>query len=348
MLSVRDLRVLIVHDWVVAWGGAERTVEQLLLLFPNAHLVVGVIGKQSRDLNAVTRLAEETWLARLPFARSHHRWFLPLYGPAFASLDTRGYDLIISSSSAFSKTVRAAAGIPHLCYCHSPPRYLWDLRDAYRRNAGASSLALALSGPLLRMVDKWSARGVDHFVANSHFIADRIRRAYGREATVVYPPVGAKHGSPATRVRDGRFLSLGRLVPYKRVDLAISAANRTGASLVIAGDGPDRERLEQLAGPSVTFTGDVSERAAADLLDTCAAMIFCAEEDFGMAPVEANAHGMPVIAYARLSPTCATSVPLACTTMATIVDPGRSAAVCEPSAKTRRLASAIASRSALV
>lgn len=294
-----SLRVLIVHDWIVAWGGAERTLEQLVVVFPQAHLLVGLLGEGRRNTNAVTARARESWLARLPFARRHHRWFLPLYSAAFATVNTSGYDLVISSSHAFAKGVRPAGRTPHLCYCHSPPRYLWDLHAAYRRDGAASGLALALAAPLLRLVDKWSARGVSTFVANSQYIADRIRRCYGREAVVVYPPVSAKPVRHRPAARDDILLSLGRLVPYKRVDLAILAANRIGARLIVAGEGPERARLERLAGASVTFVGEVSEVEAGDLMERCRAMIFCAEEDFGIAPVEANAHGLPVVAFRR-------------------------------------------------
>ena len=292
-------RVLILHDWIIAWGGAERVVEQLLVLFPDAHLVVGVLGADRREFNAVTRRAEETWLARMPLARTHHRWFLPLYPAAFASIDTRGYDLIISSSSAFSKNVRAGRDIPHLCYCHTPPRYLWDLQSAYRADRSLAGMALTIAGPVLRTVDQASARRVTRFVANSHFVADRIRRAYARDATVVYPPVTPKPAARGAGLRTDDLLSLGRLVPYKRVDLAIRAANATGRRLLVAGDGPERQRLEAMAGPTVKFLGEVSEEAAGALLESCHAMLFCAEEDFGIAPVEANAHGLPVIAYNR-------------------------------------------------
>lgn len=296
---LRSLRVLIVHDWIVAWGGAERTVEELLAVFPQADLVVGVLGAGRRTLNDVTRRARETWLARLPFARHHHRWFLPLYTAAFATVDTAGYDLVISSSHAFAKMVRTAPDVPHLCYCHSPPRYLWDLHAEYRRSGDASALALALAAPLLRVIDRLSARRIDVLVANSEYIAQRIERAYGRSATVVYPPVTPKPVGPRARARDDVLLSFGRLVPYKRVDLAIDAANAMGARLIVAGDGPERARLERLAGPTVTFRGEVSEQEAGELMERCRAMLFCAEEDFGIAPVEANAHGLPVVALRR-------------------------------------------------
>ncbi len=297
--ELSELRVLILHDWIVAWGGAERTLQELLVLFPHADLVVGVVGAGRHDLNAITRQARETWLARLPFARTHHRWFLPLYAAAFASIDTSGYDLVISSAHAFAKMVHSSSTAPHVCYCHSPPRYLWDLHDEYRRLGVASGRALALAAPLLRAVDRASARRVDEFVANSHYIADRIRRCYGREASVVYPPVTSKPAQRWTGARNDTLLSLGRLVAYKRVDLAVRAANATGARLIVAGDGPERARLERLAGPTVRFVGEVSESEAGELMERSTAMVFCAEEDFGIAPVEANAHGLPVIAYGR-------------------------------------------------
>jgi glycosyltransferase involved in cell wall biosynthesis len=298
--DLRGLRVLIAHDWLVAWAGSERCVDEMLRIFPDADLVAGVVAPSMRQFNAMTRRAEETWLARLPGARTHHRWFLPLEGLAFASLDTRKYDLIISSSHAFSKMVRRGPHAVHVCYCYSPPRYLWDLSATYRRDArGIQRLALvgALGG--LRRMDRWSARGVDHFISISRYIADRVQRCYGRRADVVYPPVTAKPWSGPMYPRENFILSLGRLVPYKRVDLIVQAAERLGVRLVVAGDGPDRSRLEALAGPHTEFVGAVSEEAAAKLFSTCAAFVFCAEEDFGIAPVEANAHGAPVVGFGR-------------------------------------------------
>ncbi len=296
----RGLRVLVVHDWLVTWAGAERCLEQILAIFPQAELVVGVVAPRVRDLNEVTRRAGETWLGRIPGARAHHRWFLPLEAAAFASLDTRGYDLVISSSHAFAKMVRKPPGGVHVCYCHSPPRYLWDLYDTYREQArGLQRLALAVGAPPLRWLDRRAADGVDRFVCNSHYVARRIERCYERTAEVVYPPVQPKPFA-GLRVRRGDFLLyLGRLVPYKRVDLGILAAERLGIQLVVAGDGPARRDLERLAGRWTEFVGEVSEEEAGRLLSTCAAFVFCAEEDFGIAPVEANAHGAPVVYYNR-------------------------------------------------
>jgi glycosyltransferase involved in cell wall biosynthesis len=291
------LKILIVHEWLVTWAGSERCVEQLLTIFPRADLVVGVLAADMKDLNAVTRRARETWLARLPGARRHHRWFVPLQALAFASLDTEPYDLVISSSHAFAKAVRARRGACHVCYCHSPPRYLWHLAATYRRSAtGPQRSALAIGAPMLRWLDRRSAHGVHRFIANSRHTAAQIRATYGRDATVVYPPVTPK--PTAGLLEQGDFLlSLGRLVPYKRVDLAIQAAEFLHRRLIVAGDGPDRRRLEHGAGRHTEFVGAVSETEAGRLLGTCAALVFCAEEDFGIAPVEANAHGAPVVAY---------------------------------------------------
>jgi glycosyltransferase involved in cell wall biosynthesis len=293
------LRVLLVHDWIVGWAGAEHCVEQLIHVFPQADLVVGLMGESMRDHNHVTRRARETWLGRIPAARRRHRWFLPVEALAFASLDTRGYDLIISSSHAFAKSVRSRNGALHISYCHSPPRYLWDLRGVYERDATRlQRLAMRLGTGPLRRFDRRSAHGVDHFISNSQYVTHRIARCYGRDATAIYPPVEAKPLAGPPGPRQDYLLYLGRLVPYKRVDLAIAAAEQVGMKLLIAGEGPDRHRLEHLAGRHAEFLGPVSDTEAGRLLEECRAFIFPGEEDFGIAPVEANAHGAPVIGYA--------------------------------------------------
>ncbi len=297
-LDLTGLRVLIAHDWLTTWAGSERCVEQMVRTFPNADVVVGLCTDRLRHENDVTRNARETWLARIPGARTHHRWFLPLQGLAFATFDTAGYDVVLSSSHAFSKMIRTKPGIPHICYCHSPPRYLWDLRATYRTHASPlQRLAMSIGGPVLRRMDRRSARGVDYFIANSRYVMNRISRIYGREATVVYPPVTQKRMGKVITRREEYLLALGRLVPYKRVDLIIQAAERLGMRLIVAGDGPERGSLESLAGKHTEFLGEVSEEEAGLLLSTCSAFAFCAEEDFGITPVEANAHGTPVVAF---------------------------------------------------
>lgn len=298
--ALEGRRVLLVHDWLINWTGSERCVAELLEVFPNADLVVGVKSRSMAQFNDVGRRARETWLSRLPGARNHHRWFLPLEAAAFATLDTRGYDLIISSSHAFAKMVRPVGDAVHVCYCHSPPRYLWDLKDSYQQAArGLQRIAFSSAAGVLRRVDLASVKRVDHFIANSRYIADRIWRCYGRRSDVVYPPVASKPLPDSCGNRGDFLLSLSRLVPYKRVDLAIQAAERSGIRLIVAGDGPERPKLEAMAGSHTEFVGAVSEEKAGQLLSTCAAFMFCAEEDFGIAPVEANAHGAPVVGYGR-------------------------------------------------
>lgn len=263
-------------------------------------MVVGVRAPAIRDLNDVTRRARETWLRFVPLARTRHRWFVPLHYAAFSGIDTAPYDLVISSSFGFAKSVRPAPGRPHFCYCYSPPRYLWDLAGTYREHSGSVvSAALGVGAPLLRWLDRRGALGVTQFAGISRFVAKRIRVAYNRDARVIYPPVSAKVASKPAGAREGFLLVLGRLVAYKRVDLVIAAAERLGIPLVVAGDGPERSRLERLAGKQTTFRGHVDEATAADLMERCRLFVFCAEEDFGIAPLEANAHGAPVVGYGR-------------------------------------------------
>ena len=289
-------RTLIVHEWLYTWGGAERCLQAVAELFPTADIVIGTITHEARARYPVARRARETWLGKVPGSRRYHRWFLPLQAAAFSTIDTTDYDLVLTLSHSMGKLVRPGGRAVHLCYCFSPPRYLWDLHHTYDAHQPmAQAVALRTGRKLLRALDRHGASGVHRFVAISRCVAGRIRRAYGRDSAVVYPPVIAK--GPTVRRREPFLLSLGRLVPYKRVDLAVRAAEELRLPLIVAGDGPDRRRLERLAGPHTSFVGCVSEEHAARLMASCAAFLFCAEEDFGIAPVEANAHGTPVVAY---------------------------------------------------
>lgn len=298
-VDLERLRVLLVHEWLYTWAGAERCLEELLRIVPHADLLAGIVTPRLRAERAIAAHAKESWVGRVPLARRHHRWFLPLHAAAFATFDTSRYDLVISLSHALEKTIRRPPRGRHLCYCFSPPRYLWDLRDTYASLAPwPQRVALRLGTAPLRAVDRWGASGVDRFVAISSAVADRVRRAYGRTSDVVYPPVSVKPVPTPAPARERFLLSLGRLVPYKRVDLAIAAAERLGVRLVVAGEGPELPRLRRLAGATTEFVGPVSESEAGRLLSTCGAFVFCAEEDFGIAPLEANAHGAPVVGYA--------------------------------------------------
>jgi glycosyltransferase involved in cell wall biosynthesis len=218
---------------------------------------------------------------------------------AFARLDLRGYDVVISSSSAFAKNVRPAPGALHVCYCHSPMRFAWNYRD-YARRERLGRAAGALLWPVVRSVRLWDAAGtrrVDHLIANSRAVAERIARFYGREATVIHPPVDTAAIAPTSGDPDDFYLLLTRLVPYKRLDVVVEAFTRLGLPLRVAGEGRDRAALERLAGPNVTFLGRVSDEEKARLYQRCRATLFPAEDDFGIAQVEAQAAGRPVIAY---------------------------------------------------
>lgn len=302
-VDLSRLRVLVVHEWLYAWAGAERCLEQILEVFPQADLLVGVITPRMREYNEVGRRAEESWVGRIPGARTKHRWFLPLHAIAFALRKTSGYDLVISSSHAFEKFISVSGRTKHLCYCYSPPRFVWDMQHVYEAHTSAlNRIILSLVAPVIRLLDRRAARRVDRFVSISRHIAGRVERCYGRRSDVVYPPVAQKASrSSANGISPpGRFLLyIGRLVEYKRVDLLVRAAERLNMKVVIAGDGPCRAALEQLAGPHTEFRGEITEREAAELLAACAAFVLPGEEDFGIAPVEANAHGRPVVCYDR-------------------------------------------------
>lgn len=296
----QNIKTIVAHDWLVTWAGAERCLAEILNVLPSADVVASVVSNDVRQLNELTRRCRETWLGQIPGARQHHRLFLPLELLAFLYLQTKHYDLVISSSHAFAKGIHPGRLGIHISYCYSPPRYVWDLYDTYvSRSSLVGRLALQLARIPLQYADRYTARRVTHFVAISEFVANRIRRCYNRTARVVYPPVTPKSRSPVgARTREQFLLYLGRLVPYKRLDVLLGAADRLGIPLVIAGDGPDRTRLERLAGRTAQFLGNVDDTTASDLLNRCACFVFAAEEDFGIAPLEANAHGAPVVAFA--------------------------------------------------
>jgi glycosyltransferase involved in cell wall biosynthesis len=306
---LRKVRVALVHDWLVTLGGADRVLLALHDLFPQAPVFTALHRPQALPRSFCDLDVRPSWLQNLPGAVRHHRLVVPLLPVAFGSVDLRGYDLVISSSHACAHGVRVPSGVVHICYCHTPMRYAWDLQQEYLR---------ALPPPLrpaaravwggLRAWDRRAAARVDVYVANSRHVADRIRRHYGREAVVIYPPVDTDFFTPGDSRRPDRpgcggpgsfYLVVSRLVPYKRVDLAVRAFSRLGRPLVVVGDGPERRRLEAMAGPTVRFAGEVSDEALREYYRGCRALVFAGEEDFGLVPVEAQACGRPVIALGR-------------------------------------------------
>ena len=291
------MRVAIVHDWLTGMRGGERVLEAMLELYPDADIFTLVHAPGSVSQRIEANRIRTSFLQRLPGALTHWRHYLPLFPLAVERLDVSAYDLVLSSSHCAAKAVRPGNGATHVSYCHTPMRYVWDQYEAYfARATPAVRLAMRLMAPRLRRWDRRTADRVDAFVANSHNVAERVRRTYRRDAAVVYPPVDVSRFAPAP-VREDFYLLVSALVPYKRVDLAVSAFAQDGRRLVVVGDGPEYARLRRGAPGNVTFTGFVPDEEVASLLGRCRAFIQPGEEDFGIAVVEAQAAGAPVIAY---------------------------------------------------
>jgi glycosyltransferase involved in cell wall biosynthesis len=302
-LAERFPRVAISHEWLTIPGGSEQVVLALLELLPQAELFTTVYDPAPWPALLTDRPVHASWLDRLPGARTQYPKLLPLMDAAFRSFDLGGFDLVISSNHACAKNVRTREAVPrpvHVCYCHTPMRYAWDPSFLEGERLGAAGQAVFKAVlPRLRRTDLRGAEQVDVFVANSTVVAERIARHYGREATVVHPPVdvGRRLTRPRAAGPEAPYLFFGRLVPYKRADLAVAACERLGRPLVVAGGGRDLERVKALAGPSTTFAGRVSEDELAELFATSRALLFPGEEDFGIVPVEAQAAGLPVVGY---------------------------------------------------
>jgi glycosyltransferase involved in cell wall biosynthesis len=288
--------VALVHDYWVTVRGGERIFQGLARLFPEADTYALIRDRRVPTPPELARM-RTTRLQWIPFGARHFRALLPLYPQAARRLNLRGYDLVISSSSGFCHAV-ATDGV-HICYCHTPLRYVWSEYDATLalQPAGIRRALLAAILKRVRQADLAAARRVTTFVANSSAVRARISAYFGRPSVVVHPFIDIERFRPAA-THDDTFLVVSQLLPYKRVDLAIAACARLGLKLQIIGVGPDRARLERLAGSTITFRGRVSEDELRMAYATCAALVQCGEEDFGMAALEAQASGRPVIAFA--------------------------------------------------
>ena len=300
------MKVAVVHDWLVTYAGAERVLEQMLRVVPQADLfsLLDVLPESQREFLA-GRPVRTSFLQRLPGVRTRYRQFLPLMPFAVEQFDLSGYELVISSSYAVAKGVLTGPDQLHLCMCYSPMRYAWDLQHQYLRESGLDrGLRSVLARWLLHRTRAWDARtgaGVDEFMAISHFVARRIRKVYRRESTVIYPPVDTDAFTPESGTpREEFYLTASRLVPYKRIDLiARTFAELPDRTLVVIGEGPEARRLKEVRAPNVRLLGEQPFPVLLDHLRRARAFVFAAEEDFGILPLEAQACGTPVIAYGK-------------------------------------------------
>ena len=297
-------RVAIVHDWLVVYGGAERVLRELIALFPDCDVfsVVDYISDADRA-HIFGKRAHTTYIQKLPFSKTKYRSYLPLMPFAIEQLDMSAYDLVISSSYAVAKGVITGPDQLHICYCHSPIRYAWDLQHQYLRQTrltgGLKSLLARLTLHYIRIWDTRTANGVDKFIANSSYIRRRIGKIYRRDSQVVHPPVDIAAFSFREQKEDF-YLTASRMVPYKRIDLIVEAFGKMpDRRLIVIGEGPEMERVRNLAGANVTLLGYQENAVLRDHLQRARAFIFAAEEDFGILPVEAQACGTPVIAFGK-------------------------------------------------
>jgi glycosyltransferase involved in cell wall biosynthesis len=299
--AVEHARVAIVHYWFVAHRGGERVVEAIAGMFPQADLFALVADPDALPKSLRKHSLKTSFLQKLPGSHRIHRKLLPFYPLALEQMDLSGYDLVISSESGPAKGVLTSTGTCHVCYCHSPMRYLWDFYHHYRNGEGIGRWSrpfFTLASHYLRLWDAASANRVDYFAANSRNCAARIRKHYRRDSTIIHPPVNTAAGYLAGKIED-YYLIAGQLVDYKRIDLAIAACNRLGRNLHVVGGGENYSRLRKLAGPTIKFYGALSDEGLHDQFAHCRALLFPGEEDFGIVPVEAMSFGRPVIAYER-------------------------------------------------
>lgn len=293
------MNVALVHDWMNQIGGAEDVLEALVDLFPDAPIYTSLYAPDRMPPHWQNWDIRTNFIDKLPLARHKQQLYFPLYPFSFEQHDLRGYDLVISNKSGFCHGVITGPETVHICYCLTPTRYVWRYHQ-YAEQERLGRLARFILPPFLTSLRQWdrlAADRVDHFVAISQEVRRRIAKVYRRESAIIYPPVDTSRFAPCPEIED-YYLLVGRLVPYRRIDLLIEAFNKMKRPLRIAGSGRDRERLEALAGPTVEFLGYVPDEELPGLLAKCRAFMFPGEEDFGIAPLQAMAAGRPAIAYA--------------------------------------------------
>ncbi len=294
------MKTALIHDWLITSGGAEKVLGAIFSIFPSS--IYTLVKREGFFENSSFAQATifTSFIQKLPFAAQSHRNYLPFFPSAIESFDLSDYDVLLSSSHAVAKGIKVNEGQLHICYCHTPMRYAWDLERQYLSHL--SGIKEWLAKRVLSYLRKWDVGnldGVHYFIANSHYIAERIKRIYGRDATVIYPPVPTEQFEFQSDKEDF-YLTMSRLVPYKRVDLIVEAFSQMPSKkLVVIGDGPEMENIKKLAGKNIELLGFQPDRAVREYLSRAKAFVFAAEEDFGIAPVEAQASGTPVIAFGR-------------------------------------------------
>ena len=302
-MEARGPRVVLAHDWLTGMRGGEKCLEMLCRRWPHAELFT-LLHHRGSVSPAIERLRPRTsFLNLLPESHRYYRYLLPLMPAAVASWRLPPCDLIVSFSHCVAKAVRSSRQpVPHVCYCFTPMRYIWHMQEAYfggQRVRGVKARLLECFFDWLRQWDRRTAENVTHFIAISQTVQRRIAECYGRDSTVIYPPVDTDYYHPAALPRQDYYLAVSAFAPYKRFDLAIQACNALRRPLVLLGSGQDEARLRALAGPTIHFLGWQPDAVIRDHLRRCRALLFPGEEDFGIVPVEAQACGAPVIAFGR-------------------------------------------------
>jgi len=292
------MQIAVVHDYFTQRGGAEKVAEEIVRMLPDPAVFSIVAFADRLPSGLVNHPIGTTWMQHLPFMRNYYRFYFGLYPFAVNSFKLSNFDLVISSSSGYAKGVRTSSHSVHVCYCHTPMRWAWGFDD-YSAREKLGPLKRLLLPRMVRLLQKWdlkASREPDYYVANSHEVARRIKKHYGRTAEVIHPPIDVDRFRPSQEQED-YYLVLARLVSYKRIDVAVEACTKLKRRLVVIGEGPDRARLEAMAGSTVTFLGRLSDAEVEHYASRCQALLFPGEEDFGMAPLEIAAAGRPTIAF---------------------------------------------------
>ena len=298
------MKKALIHDWFSTYAGAEKCVESFTNIWDDFEVygLIDFLKGADRDKILKGKRAHTSFIQKLPFAKDKYRNYLPLFPLAIEQFDLSGYDVVLSSSHAVAKGVLTHSNQLHIAYVHTPIRYAWDLYHQYLRESGLDrGLKGALAKYFLHKIRLWdasTANRVDHYVANSRYIARRIKKTYGKPSDVIYPPVDVDKFT-LREAKEEFYLTASRMVPYKKIDLIVEAFSQTDKKLLVIGDGPDMAKIKSKAGKNVELLGFASDEAMADLMGRAKAFVFAAEEDFGITPVEAQACGTPVICFGR-------------------------------------------------